>query len=65
MNSVQLKTIQSNFLHELQDAQNGKKTRLPFIIHRISANPIVKDSEIFQVLVIGGTVARVAEVIKN
>lgn len=65
MNNAQLKTIQSNFLHELQDAQNGKKTRLPFIIHRISANPIVKDSEIFQVLVIGGTVARVAEVIKN
>ncbi|MEK7517592.1 MAG: hypothetical protein AAB583_03500 [Patescibacteria group bacterium] len=60
-----LKSIKNNFVSELQDAYAGKKTSLPFIIHKISKNPIVKDSETFHVLVIGGTVAKVAALRKN
>lgn len=55
-----LKPITTNFLKELQDAYAGKKTSIRFIIHEISPTPIVKNDEIFESLVIGGTVAKVA-----
>lgn len=60
MDIKQLKTIQQNFVQELQDASKGKKTSLPFIVHHLSPNPIVKNGEIFQVLVVGGTVGKMA-----
>ena len=51
-----LKTIKSSFLHELQNAYAGKKTSLPFITHQLSLSPLVKENEIFEVLIIGGSV---------
>lgn len=57
--------ISSNFLEELTKASLGRKTSLPFILHKISAKPLLKDGEIFQVLVIGGTIFRKAIVKKE
>jgi hexokinase len=56
MNIKQLRIIQSNFIHELQDAQDGKKTSLPFIVHEIPSSSLVKEGELFEVLVIGGSI---------
>lgn len=63
--NIDLKEIQQNFLQELNDAKRGKKTSLPFILHKISTKPIVQDEEVFQVLVIGGTIFRKALVKKE
>ncbi|MBI3485472.1 hypothetical protein HY025_00845 [Candidatus Daviesbacteria bacterium] len=49
-------SIQQNFLTELKDANSGKKTSLPFIIHQLPESSLVKDGEVFQVIVIGGSV---------
>lgn len=65
INIEQLKIIANNFTQELQNAQGGKKTSLGFIIHELSPSPIVKDGEIFEVLVIGGTVGEIATLKKN
>lgn len=56
----QLKTIANNFSQEIQNAQNGEKSSVSFIIHEIHPSPIVKDGEIFQTLEIGGTFAGTA-----
>lgn len=65
MDIEQLKTIQQNFVRELQEASRGKKTSLPFIVHELSPNPIVKNGEIFQTFVVGGTVGKIATLKKN
>ena len=56
MNLAQLKIIKNNFVYELQDAYAGKKTSLPFIVHQLPSSSLVKDGEVFEVLVIGGSV---------
>lgn len=53
-----LQKTTANFLQELKDAALGKETSLPFIIHRLSSTPIVNDNEVFQVLVIGGSMCK-------
>lgn len=60
-----LKTIQDNFVQELQSATSGKKSSLPFIKHQLPSQPLVKDNEFFEVLVIGGSISRRAIVKKN
>lgn len=65
MNISQLKAIQQNFVKELQDAKNGKKTSLPFIVHMLATSSIVRDREVFQSLVVGGTMAKFASVKKE
>lgn len=65
MNIDSLKKIQLNFLKELRDAQNGKKTSLPFIIHELSPIPLVKEGENFEVLVVGGSVLKKALIRKT
>lgn len=60
-----LKTIQNNFAQELRDAQAGKKTSLPFIKHTLPDSPLVSTDEVFQVLVIGGSVCKKALVRKT
>lgn len=47
--------IKPNFLKELQNANSSKKSSLPFIKHTLSTRSIVKNGEIFQTLVIGGS----------
>lgn len=58
MDAQTLQTITANFLKELQDANAGKKTSLPFIINQLPSSPIVKDGETFQAMVIGGSICR-------
>lgn len=53
-------SIKDAFLKELQDAQAGQKTSLPFIKNTLPSHSIVADGEEFQVIVIGGTHATVA-----
>jgi hexokinase len=65
MDIQQLKEIRDNFLNELNEAKAGKKTSLPFIINEIATASLVKDNEIFQVLVIGGSVCKSATVRKK
>ena len=65
MNVTDLKDITGNFMRELTDAQSGKKTSLPFIIHELPKNPIVQDNQPFQVLKIGGSVLQNSHVVKQ
>ncbi len=51
-----LKTIQGNFLQELKDAKAGKKTSLPFVVHKIPSSSLVPGEETFQVLAMGGSI---------
>lgn len=51
------KTIKSNFVQELIDAEAGRKTSLPFIVHQIPPFSLVNDGEKFQVVIVGGTFA--------
>ena len=60
MDIATLKTIKSNFVKELQDSASGKKTSLPFIINQIPTTPLVNNGEIFQALVIGGSIYKKA-----
>lgn len=65
MNLPTLKTIEGNFLKELSRAHEGKASSIPFIVHRIPAAPLARTGEIFQVISIGGSVARIAHVRRN
>ncbi len=56
MNPQELKNIADNFAQELKEADSGKDTSLAFIIHQLPETSLVKEGEIFQVMVIGGTV---------
>jgi hexokinase len=57
-----LTSIKNNFVKELEDAQNGKKTSLPFIVHQLAASPLAKDGEVFQVIKIGGSILQKSNV---
>lgn len=60
MDISEVRSLQQNFLKELKDAEAGKKTSLPFIVHQIPETSLVKDEEIFQAIVVGGSVCRKA-----
>ena len=49
-------SIADNFCKELAEAKSGKKTSFPFIVHEIPSVSLVGEDEIFQVLVIGGSI---------
>lgn len=53
---LELKKIRDNFLKELILASQGKKTSLAAIINPLPQKSVVKEGEIFQVMVIGGAV---------
>lgn len=63
--SDQLKQIRDNFVEELKNASLGKKTSLAFIKNPLPQKPLVKDGEIFQVMVVGGAVFETALVKKE
>lgn len=65
MNIQTLKAIQLNFYEELKRSQAGKKTSLPFIIHNLPSSSIIKTNEIFQAMVIGGSIFVTARVKKK
>lgn len=62
---MDLLKVKNNFLSELERANSGEKTSLPFIVHEIPEFSIVEENETFQVIVIGGTYGISAEVEKN
>ena len=64
-NNISYQRVSQNFLNELDDAQLGKKTSFPFILNKIPGKPMIKEGEIFQVLVIGGTIFRKALIKKE
>lgn len=59
MNAI-LTEIKNNFLQELIEAKSGKPTSLAFIINQIPQASLVQENELFQVIVIGGTVCKSA-----
>ncbi len=63
MNSTS--TIATAVTNELKEAESGKKTSLPFIRHEYAKNTVVKSGEVFQVLVIGGSVYKSATIKKR
>jgi len=65
MNTHHLITIKNNFVTELQRANKGQKTSLPFIRHEPASQSLVKDGELFQVLVVGGSISKKALVKKQ
>lgn len=60
MDLLTLKTIQKNFLTELQHAKDGKLSSLSYIINHVPSSPLIKNGEIFETLSIGGGVTKVA-----
>lgn len=56
MQFQELQEIRDAFLDELQHASRGQKTSLPFIKHPLSQHPVAQVGDLFQVLMIGGTV---------
>src|SRR5690606_31623185 len=58
------KEVAPTFLQELQQAATGEPTSLPFIRHDYSPLSEVQDDEIFQVLVVGGSIYKSAMVQK-
>jgi len=58
------KEIAQAFLNELQQAAAGQTTSLPFIRHEYSPLSEVQEDEIFQVLVVGGSIYKSAMVQK-
>lgn len=65
MDLTTLQTITNNFVKELQDATSGKKTSLPFALNQLPSTPLVIDGEEFQLLVIGGSVCKIARAKKE
>ncbi len=62
MDITVLQTLSTNFAHELQRASHGEASSLLFIKHDLPEQPLVKQGEMFQVIVIGGSVFRKARV---
>lgn len=60
-----LQQIYGDFVLELERSAKGEKTSLPFILHTLPSSPIVADDEVFQVMVIGGSVFKQALVTRK
>lgn len=56
MEISELKKIQEAFTKELEDAEKGVKTSLPFIPHQLPEKALVQDGQTFFVLVVGGSI---------
>lgn len=55
MNFKDLSLIKNSFLQEMDQSYRLTPTSLPFIKHSLSPKSIIKENEIFQTLVIGGS----------
>lgn len=60
MSIDELRQIQENFVKELEEANSGAQTSFPYILHELASASLVSDNEVFQVLVIGGSVFKKA-----
>ncbi len=61
----ELREIKKSIVSELNNAAQNKPSSYPFIRHVLSKKPHVKLNEVFQVMVIGGTVFKTALVKKT
>lgn len=55
-----LRQVKTDFLSDLQQAALGQQTSLPFIKHHFTKAPLVTSGDIFQALVIGGSIFQTA-----
>ncbi len=55
-----LSEIKNNFIDELVRAERNEPSSLPYIRHKLQSDPLISDNQVFQVIVIGGTVFRSA-----
>ena len=55
-----LRQVKNNFISVLQQAASGQQTSLPFIRHHFRQASLVQPGDIFQALVIGGSVCQTA-----
>lgn len=60
MSIQELQTISQNFTNEITRAERNEESSLPYIRHTLPDTSMVEDGEVFQVLVVGGTVFRSA-----
>ena len=61
MNKIlNFRIVSDNFKDELQRAKNGEESSLPFVINQISLASRLEENDIFQVLVIGGSISKKA-----
>lgn len=60
-----LRVIRDNFVHELELAARGEHTSLAFIRTPLLSEPLVKEGELFQVFVVGGSVIQTALLVKK
>lgn len=65
MDTSELIQIKNNFYSELERANEGKNSSLPFIVHEMPSFSAVEEGQEFQVLVIGGTYATSARIKKE
>ncbi|MDO8497861.1 MAG: hypothetical protein Q7S61_04950 [bacterium] len=56
----ELRTIKDTFYKELVDANSGKTTSIPFLIHTLPHSSILNPDELFQTITIGGSVFKTA-----
>lgn len=64
MDFARLKKIRDNFVGELKKSSNGQKTSFPFIVNPLPTHPLVENGEVFQAIVIGGSMGKIAKVRK-
>lgn len=65
MDSKQLIKISKLFAKELELANSGTRTSIPFLGHKIPDSSIIKNGQTFQVLAVGGSIFQKAIVLKN
>ncbi len=65
MNLIQIKKIRDNFIEELNLSERKNKTSLPFIINPLPSKKIVKNEEVFQAIVVGGSMGKIAKLKNN
>lgn len=56
----ELHLIKDAFYKELHDANSGKTTSIPFLIHTLPHSSILRSNEMFQTITIGGSVFKTA-----
>lgn len=65
MEIQKLKSIRDNFISELILARDGQSSSLPYIKQPITKKNHIEDGEIFQTIVIGGSIFKKGKFVKN
>lgn len=65
MDLTELQNIAGNYTSELELAQRGKNSSLSYIVNEVPKTPIAKNGEVFQIIVVGGSMTQSAIVKKE